>query len=107
MAAVGTIAAQVDRRNTSYTSSECKSSPLPLASSAAGSQCVDMNRKLRREVPAEILELEEAILKLKQGRRGDIDVIRMLELYEHFHSMRQDYFASMAAEIATQAAMPD
>src|SRR5262245_11397704 len=51
-----------------YTGSECKSCHLPLASSAGGSECVDMNRKLRREVPAEILELEAAILKLKEGR---------------------------------------
>jgi hypothetical protein len=55
----------------------------------------------------ELAELREALLKLGTGRRCDIDVIRLLELYERFHDARQDYWAVMAAAIATQAAQPD
>ena len=64
-----------------------------------------MNRK--RELSREILELRDAMLKLRAGRPGEIDVIRMLELYEWFHETRQNYWAAMAAAIATQAIAPD
>ena len=45
--------------------------------------------------------------KLRGGRPSDIDVIRLLELYEWFHETRQDYWAAMAAAIANQAIRPD
>jgi hypothetical protein len=64
-----------------------------------------MNRE--RELRPELRELLEALRKLRSGRPSDIDVIRMLELYEWFHETRQNYWAAMAAAIATQAIAPD
>ena len=75
-----------------------------LASSAAASHSVE---DMERELSPELMELREALLKLRAGRQCDIDVIRLLELYERFHDNRQDYWATMAAAIATQAARPE
>src|SRR5437762_12787192 len=53
-----------------------------LASSAAASHSVE---DMERELSPELMELREALLKLRAGRQCDIDVIRLLELYERFH----------------------
>ena len=39
---------------------------------------------MERELSPELMELREALLKLRAGRQCDIDVIRLLELYERF-----------------------
>ena len=75
-----------------------------LAASAAASHSVE---DMERELSSELMELREALLKLRAGRQCDIDVIRLLELYERFHDNRQDYWATMAAAIATQAVRPE
>ena len=55
----------------------------------------------------ELVELRDALAKIRAGRRCEIDAIRMLELFELFRDARQQYWASMAAAIATQAVRPD
>ena len=62
---------------------------------------------MRFELRPELVELRDAVAKLRAGRRCDIDIIRMLELFEGFRDARQDYWAAMAAAIATQAVRPD
>jgi hypothetical protein len=51
-----------------------------------------------------VMELEAAILQLKQGKRSDIDIVRMLEIFELMRSSGHESLALMAAQIATQAA---
>jgi hypothetical protein len=55
----------------------------------------------------ELVELRDALAKIRAGRRCEIDLIRMLELSELFRDARQTYWAAMAAAIATQAVRPD
>jgi hypothetical protein len=62
---------------------------------------------MERELGPELMELREALLKLRAGRRCEIDVVRFLELYAYFLDTHQTYWASMAAAIATQAARPE
>jgi hypothetical protein len=62
---------------------------------------------MNRDLSPQLAELLDALSKLRAGRRCDIDVIRLLELYERFHDARQDYWAVMAAAIAVQAIRPD
>ena len=88
--------------NAGYTSNKCKCG-CRLASSAAASHSVDMER----EFSPELMELREALLKLRAGRHCEIDIIRLLELFERLHDKRQDYWATIAAAIATQAARPE
>ena len=61
---------------------------------------------MRNEQSPEILELLAAMAKLRAGRRCEIDAIRMLELFELFQDAGQQYWAGMAAQIATQAVRP-
>ena len=55
----------------------------------------------------ELVELRDALAKIRAGRRCEIDPIRMPELFELFRDARQTYWAAMAAAIATQAVRPD
>ncbi len=54
----------------------------------------------------ELLELRDALAKIRAGRRCEIP-IRMLELSELFRDARQTYWAAMAVAIASQAVRPD
>jgi hypothetical protein len=66
--------------------------------------------ELRYECPVRkpdaylVMELEAAILQLKQGKRSDIDVVRMLEIFEILEASGHANLAALAAGIATQGA---
>jgi hypothetical protein len=51
-----------------------------------------------------VMELEAAIVELKQGNRSNIDIVRMLEIFELMRSSGHESLALMAAQIATQGA---
>ena len=55
----------------------------------------------------ELVQLRDALAKIRAGRRCEINAIRMLEFSELFRDAQQTYWAAMATAIATQAVRPD
>ena len=48
-------------------------------------------------------ELDEALEKLKRDRSEEIEMVRMLEIYELLRAAGKSHWALLAAEIVTQA----
>jgi hypothetical protein len=59
---------------------------------------------VRKPNPYLVLELEAALVQLKRGNRSDIDIVRMLEIFELMRASGHESLALMAAQIATQGA---